>query len=88
MKLQFDPHQAFQIDAINAAADLFDGQPQAEPTFSVIKAEPGENFLSGFEQSELGVGNRLLLDDDALRANLRGVQRRVQTGWSDPPERV
>ena len=28
MKLEFDPNQQFQLDAIEAITDLFEGQPQ------------------------------------------------------------
>ncbi|MEZ4756298.1 MAG: hypothetical protein R2817_05680 [Flavobacteriales bacterium] len=28
MKLQFDPGQTYQLDAISAVVDLFEGQPQ------------------------------------------------------------
>jgi type III restriction enzyme len=28
MKLQFDPNQPYQLDAVAAVTDLFDGQPQ------------------------------------------------------------
>ena len=31
MKLQFDPNQTFQLEAVAAVTDLFDGQPQSEP---------------------------------------------------------
>ncbi|MEK6699830.1 MAG: hypothetical protein AABZ10_12410 [Nitrospirota bacterium] len=36
MKLQFDPNQQYQLDAVAAVTDLFDGQPQGAPEYSVI----------------------------------------------------
>lgn len=83
MQLQFDANQQFQIDAINSVVDLFDGQPQAEPTFSVIKLDAAASLLSGFEQTDLGLGNRLLLNEDTLRANLRAIQQRNGIGIVD-----
>lgn len=75
MKLQFDPNQQFQIDAVEAIAGLFDGQPRGEPTFSVIRFAD-EGLFAGQERSELGLGNHLLLDAEILRKNLRTIQDR------------
>src|SRR5215469_1639307 len=76
MRLQFDANQQFQIDAISSVVELFDGQPQAEPMFSVIKLGLAGDLLLGYEQTDLGIGNRLLLNEDTLRKNLRTIQRR------------
>jgi hypothetical protein len=36
MKIQFDPKQEYQLDAVNAVVELFDGQPLEKPDYSVI----------------------------------------------------
>lgn len=72
MKIQFDANQQFQIDAINAIVDVFDGQPLQQSDFEI-------SFTTSFmqtEQTELGVGNRLILDDEVLLKNIQNTQDR------------
>jgi type III restriction enzyme len=76
LKLQFDANQQYQLDAIAAVVDLFEGQPQGSPEFSVIKAGEFGALFAGQEQTELGVGNRILLGEEKLRENARAVQLR------------
>jgi type III restriction enzyme len=76
VRLQFDPNQQFQLDAVAAVADLFDGQERGAPEFSVIKTNYAGELLSGMVMTETGVGNQLLLSDDRLLTNLRSVQER------------
>ncbi len=61
MKFRFDPNLEFQNQAIDAAVRLFEGAPRQDTGFSLIS----ENGV---------VGNRLLLNDDALLENLQQVQ--------------
>lgn len=84
MKLQFDPNQRFQLEAVAAVTDLFDGQPQGQPEFAVINLGPMEGLLAGLDHVELGVGNRLVLDEDRLRENLRVIQNRNDIEVADP----
>lgn len=73
MKIQFDGDQPYQRDAINAVLEVFEGQPLAAGAFEIrldATADAGGLF------NELGSGNQLALNDDALLANTRRVQQR------------
>ena len=83
MKLQFEANQQFQLDAIQAIVGLFEGQPQGDPAFSVIRIVEGEGLFAGQERSELGLANRLLLDDSALYKNVREIQSHNDIEVSD-----
>ncbi len=80
MKLQFDPSQAYQIDAINAIADLFEGQPLAKGDFEIQMQQPdGQMQFEG----DLLIGNNLLLDQSTIIHNLHAVQQRNGIEKSD-----
>jgi type III restriction enzyme len=84
MKLQFDPNQQYQIDAVAAVTDLFEGQPQGAPEYSVIHVEGIGGLFAGQTRTELGVGNRLLLAEERLFDNARAVQARDDIELADP----
>jgi type III restriction enzyme len=62
MKLQFDPNQQYQLDAVAAVTDLFEGQPQGAPEYSVIHVEGmgglpipvNPDLFAGKSRTELG----------------------------------
>ena len=81
MKLHFEPNLDFQRNAIEAVCDLFRGQETCRTEFTVapdfeqrraFERQPGFKF----EDSDLGIGNRLRLLDDEILANLTEVQLR------------
>lgn len=76
MKLHFEPDLDYQHHAIDAVCDLFTGQESCRTEFTVSLATPNDQLFLGVVQSDLGVGNRLVLTDDALLANLRAIQLR------------
>lgn len=63
MRLRFDPHQDFQLQAIEAVTGLLEGQGRIVPD---ITSALGRGFAA--------VANRLDLDDDTLLKNLQTVQ--------------
>jgi type III restriction enzyme len=83
MKLQFDPNQTFQLDAVAAVTELFDGQPQGAPEYAVINVADWGDMFAGQSRTELGAGNRLLLAEEKLRANTRLVQSRNDIDLTD-----
>lgn len=79
MKIKFDANQDYQLDAINAVLDVFEGQPSAHGEFDLdLQAAPGELI------TEAGIGNRLLLDEATILKNVRAVQERNGLPYSEP----
>jgi type III restriction enzyme len=80
MKLHFEENLPHQLAAIEAVCDLFRGQEVCRTEFTVTQRAPspqmGLALEQGLEESALGIGNRLTLLDDELRANLTAIQLR------------
>jgi type III restriction enzyme len=70
MKLHFDSKQEFQLEAVKAIIDIFEGQPLSNGDFEFSVAATGALF------SENGFGNRLNLTEDQIWENIQAVQRR------------
>ena len=70
MKLQFDAKQPYQIDAVNAVVDLFDGQPLNKPDYATILQTFDTELFGSVSQTELGIGNRQFIDRDTILKNL------------------
>jgi type III restriction enzyme len=69
MKIQFDSNQDYQLDAIKAVVDVFDGQPLAQGDYEIRFDAVGGDLLS-----DLGVGNNLVLDEARIVQNIQAVQ--------------
>lgn len=81
MQLHFEPDLDYQLDAIEAVCDLFRGQEICRTEFSMTAGDTRRHAASrplapGIVESDLGVGNRLMLDDATLARNLARVQLR------------
>jgi len=71
MKLQFQSNQQYQLEAIKAVVDVFEGQPTQGNDLELEMAPPtGQLKIDG----SLVIGNMRTLDDEAVLANVRRVQ--------------
>ncbi|HJP19263.1 MAG TPA: DEAD/DEAH box helicase family protein [Nitrospinota bacterium] len=73
MKLQFDPNQPYQIDAVNSTVDIFKGQPLNKGDFEVELNQPEGQLL---HHGEIVIGNNLLLAQETVLENLRSIQKK------------
>lgn len=71
MKIQFDSQQQYQLDAVKAIADLFDGQPLANGQFEI-----NVSLDFGGTMTEMGFGNQLKLSPTEILANIQTIQER------------
>ncbi len=71
MRIQFESNQQYQLDAVEAIADIFDGQPRARGQYEVNLVDTSPTLLD-----ELGVGNQLILDEQTILQNVQAIQER------------
>lgn len=79
MKLNFEPNLDYQLQAIESVCDLFRGQETCRTEFTVTlqaPVAPPQQMLPGIVESDLGIGNRLTLQDDEIHQNLTDIQLR------------
>ena len=69
MKIKFNPALDYQNDAIQAVANVFDGQPLVQSGFEINTIT--EN---GMDITEFGASNRIALSDEQLLANVQKIQ--------------
>jgi len=75
MKLHFEDDLDYQKAAIESIVSLFKGQEISRSEFTVtFQPESSPNLSLGMEESQLGIGNRLVLVDEEIEENLRKVQ--------------
>ena len=76
MKLHFEPNLDYQVQAIDAVCDLFNGQETCRTEFTVTRDAADGQTRMAFAENDLGIGNRLTLLDDEILANLHNIQLR------------
>lgn len=72
MILHFDSNQQYQLEAIKAITDIFEGQPLSGGDFEFSVSSAGALI------SENGVGNRLLLSEEQILENIKSIQHHNQ----------
>ncbi|MCO5248775.1 MAG: DEAD/DEAH box helicase family protein [Chitinophagales bacterium] len=70
MILHFDSNQAYQLEAIKAITDIFEGQPLSGGDFEFSHTSVGTLY------SENGFGNKLTLSEEQILENVKSIQQR------------
>ena len=83
MNLHFEPNLDFQLQAIEAVCDLFRGQEVCRTEFTVTADQSAQQARLALTETDLGVGNRLTLLDEAIFENLKHIQIRNGVTPSD-----
>ena len=71
MKLKFK-NQSFQTNAVNAVADLFEGQLISQSAFKITNIEE----IDLANQGEFGFGNRMHISFNQLNENMHKIQKK------------
>ncbi|RMD01091.1 DEAD/DEAH box helicase [Clostridium autoethanogenum] len=75
MKLKFNSNLDYQKESISSIADIFKGQIPAQSNFTV-SAMTDKVGTEGKLITDLGIGNKLELDEDDILKNVREIQLR------------
>jgi type III restriction enzyme len=70
MKLKFDASLQYQHDAVNAVVRAFNGQPFVQTAAMAFQSIQ----IGGLFQTELGMGNRLMLPEEEILKNVNAIQ--------------
>ncbi|WP_321835198.1 type III restriction-modification system endonuclease [Clostridium butyricum] len=73
MKLKFDSDLDYQKEAVSSIVDIFKGQSIAQANFTV-SSKIDEAGTRGMLLTNLGVGNKLELDNEDLLNNIKSIQ--------------
>lgn len=76
MKLKFDSEQSYQKEAVASILDLFDGQTLSKEDFTVEINTTVDSGQASFFQTELGIGNNIVISHEAIFKNLSKVLER------------
>ncbi|MBU2586244.1 MAG: DEAD/DEAH box helicase family protein, partial [Bacteroidetes bacterium] len=68
MKLHFDSKQEFQLEAVKAITDIFEGQQLSSGDFEFSITQPGALL------TENGFGNKLTLREEQILKNVKTIQ--------------
>ncbi len=79
MKIKFDSNQDFQLDAIRSVVEVFAGQPLTRAALTWQTDAFGGELLT-----EMGIGNSLVLGEDAILKNVQHSQ--AGNGLEPAPE--